>query len=128
MGNSKGDKLMGLDMYLYRKDVAQVAYWRKDNAIHGWFVENYANGVDDCKPIEVDRIGLITLRDICLRISEANNTELAMELLPPVSGFFFGSNQIDDWYLDGVIETAKKLTGIINETSEDQMFEYQASW
>lgn len=119
---------MGLDMYLYRKDTDQVAYWRKDNAIHGWFVKNYADGVDDCKPIEVDRIGLITLRDICLRVAQANNTELAMELLPPVSGFFFGSNQIDDWYLDGVIETAKKLTGIINETSEDQMFEYQASW
>lgn len=119
---------MGLDMYLYRKEVDQVAYWRKDNAIHGWFITNYANGVDDCSSIEVDRIGLITLRDICLQLSESNNPELAMELLPPVAGFFFGSNQIDNWYWDGIKETAEKLTGIIDESVEDQMFEYQASW
>ena len=119
---------MGLDMYLYRKDVDQVAYWRKDNAIHGWLIEHYADGIDDCKPIEVDRIGLIALRDICLQLIEANSAELAMEILPPVPGFFFGSPQIDDWYWDGVKETAEKLTGIINETSEDQMFEYHASW
>ena len=119
---------MGLDMYLYRKDVNQVAYWRKDNAIHNWFINNYANGVDDCTSIEVDRIGLIALRDVCLHVSESSNPELAMELLPPVAGFFFGSTQIDDWYWDGIKETAEKLTGIIDETSEDQMFEYQASW
>jgi hypothetical protein len=49
-------------------------------------------------------------------------------LLPPVAGFFFGSDQIDDWYWEGIKDTADKLTAIIDETSEDQMFEYQASW
>ena len=119
---------MGLDMYLYRKDVDQVAYWRKDNAIHNWFITNYANGVDDCSAIEVDRIGLIALRDVCLHVSEAGTAELALELLPPVAGFFFGSDQVDEWYWEGIKETAEKLTEIIDETSEDQMFEYQASW
>jgi hypothetical protein len=121
-------KLMGLDMWLYRKDVEEVAYWRKDNAIHNWFVTNYANGVDDCSSMEVDRIGLIALRDVCLHVLQANNAEIAMELLPPVAGFFFGSDQIDDWYWEGVKDTVDKLTVIIDETSEDQMFEYQASW
>ena len=117
---------MGLDMYLYRKDVDQVAYWRKDNAIHGWFIKNYADGVDDCKPIEVDRIGLITLRDICLRVAQANNTELAMELLPPVSGFFFGSTTYDEYYYGDLNDTIE----IINRCLESKFdyFEYQASW
>jgi hypothetical protein len=128
MDNSKGEELMGLDMWLYRKDVDEVAYWRKENAIHNWFITNYANGVDDCNSIEVDRVGLVVLRDICLQVSQAGNAELAMELLPPVAGFFFGSSQIDDWYWEGVKDTADKLTAIIDETSEDQMFEYQASW
>ena len=119
---------MGLDMYLYRKETDQVAYWRKDNAIHNWFITNYADGVDDCRIMEVDRIGLIALRDVCLYVSASSNPELAMELLPPVAGFFFGSHQIDEWYWEGVTETAEKLTAIIDETSEDQMFEYQASW
>jgi hypothetical protein len=121
-------KVMGLDMWLYRKSVDEVAYWRKDNAIHNWFITNYADGVDDCSSVEVDRIGLITLRDTCLKVLEANNAEIAIELLPPVAGFFFGPTQIDEWYWSGVIETVEKLTTIIDETSEDQMFEYQASW
>jgi len=119
---------MGLDMWLYRKNIDEVAYWRKDNAIHNWFVTNYADGVDNCSSMEVDRVGLVMLRDICLQVSQAGNAELAMELLPPVAGFFFGSDQIDEWYWQGVIDTAEKLTVIIDETSEDQMFEYQASW
>lgn len=119
---------MGLDMWLYEKEVHEVAYWRKDNAIHGWFITNYADGVDDCSSIEVDRIGLITLRNICLQVSESGNPELAMELLPPVAGFFFGSDQIDEWYWEGIKETTTKLTQIIDESVEDAMFEYQASW
>ena len=31
----------------------QVAYWRKFNALHGWFVENCGGGVDECQQIHV---------------------------------------------------------------------------
>ena len=119
---------MGLDMWLYEKEVNEVAYWRKDNAIHNWFITNYANGVDDCSPVPVPKEGIIELRDVCIKVLEANNAEVAMELLPPVAGFFFGSDQIDDWYWEAVKETANKLTQIIDESIEDQWFEYQASW
>ena len=30
-----------------------VAYWRKANAIHRWFINNIADGVDNCEPFEV---------------------------------------------------------------------------
>jgi hypothetical protein len=29
--------------------IEQVGYLRKANCIHGWIIENVANGVDDCK-------------------------------------------------------------------------------
>ena len=118
---------MGLDMYLYRKEVDQIAYWRKANAIHGWFI-NHAGVEDNCKPIPLNRPDLIKLRDTCLEVLNARTTEIAEELLPPTPGFFFGSNTIDEWYWENVKETADKLTVIIDETSEDQEFEYYASW
>src|SRR6187549_2040929 len=31
----------------------QVAYWRKANAIHRWFVEKVQGGKDDCENYEV---------------------------------------------------------------------------
>ena len=42
--------IMGLDMWLIKKQKSkgvEVAYWRKANAIHGWFVYNIQDGVDD---------------------------------------------------------------------------------
>lgn len=57
---------MGLDMYLMDAEGAEVGYWRKANAIHGWFVRELANGVDECQPIHVSRENLITLRQLCL--------------------------------------------------------------
>jgi hypothetical protein len=35
--------------------VEEVAYWRKANQIHKWFVENVQGGNDDCKEYYVDR-------------------------------------------------------------------------
>jgi len=116
---------MGLDMWLYEKQVKEVAYWRKANAIHGWII-NHTNSVDDCTPIELTKESLIELRDTCKEVlfypSKAN------ELLPTTPGFFFGSYQIDDWYLRNVKDTIEKLTTIIDHSADDAIFEYQASW
>ena len=42
----------GLDMMLCHQNDdethEEVGYWRKANAIHGWFVRNVQNGKDDC--------------------------------------------------------------------------------
>ena len=70
---------MGLDMYLYkttyyfdssdakrplpegiqperlREIKEQVGYWRKANAIHGWFVKHCQGGVDECQETEIER-------------------------------------------------------------------------
>lgn len=42
-----------------------VAYWRKANAIHNWFVQNVQGGKDECQRSYVERSQLIKLRDLC---------------------------------------------------------------
>jgi hypothetical protein len=53
-----------------------VGYWRKANAIHGWFVRELADGVDECQRIRVTRSDLKTLRDVC--VNELSNRAMAM--------------------------------------------------
>ena len=118
---------MGLDMYLYQKETSQVAYWRKANAIHGWIITN-AGAVDDCTPIHVSKMDLVQLRDDCQKVIDEGTVETALELLPPCSGFFFGSTEIDEWYWEDIKSTIEQLNDIIDHSVDDAEFEYQASW
>ena len=118
---------MGLDMYLYEKQVHQVAYWRKANAIHGWII-NTTNAIDDCTPISLEKHDLYVLRDLCVKVLDTHTEEAARELLPPTSGFFFGSDVIDEFYWEDIEETITLLNKALNESTDDAMFEYQASW
>lgn len=130
---------MGLDMYLYKRtsDVTkQVAYWRKANAIHAWFVEHCQNGVDECQTTPVDAERLVVLRDLCQRLLDTHAADpvqanaMAAEQLPPQAGFFFGSTELDDWYWQDVRETAEVLTAILAEPRDAYAMEYlyRASW
>ena len=49
-------------------------------------------------------------------------------MLPPATGFFFGSTEIDDWYWQDLNETVDKLNDALDNSVDDAMFEYQASW
>lgn len=121
----QGVQLMGLDMYLYKKELDEVAYWRKANAIHGWII-NYTNSEDNCKPIELTQRDLHVLLETCIEVLADN--EKAKDLLPPTSGFFFGSGEIDDWYWQDIKYTKAKLDDILETSNEDTMFTYWASW
>jgi len=71
---------MGLDMYLYAKtkegNEEQIGYWRKVNSVHGWFVRELADGVDECQEIPVPFEKLKELRDNCLTaLSNRDNAE-----------------------------------------------------
>ena len=107
-------------------------YWRKSNQIHNWFVNTLADGVDECQRIPVTRDNLVALHNRCGVLLDTKSTELAMELLPPASGFFFGSTAIDEWYWSDVEETHKQLTELLDEITEENKWnydiEYQASW
>lgn len=103
-----------------------IGYWRKVNAVHNWFVNELADGRDECQPIYVPREKLIELRDICQQI--LGDHSLAEELLPTGSGFFFGTTEYDEWYFRGLEDTVTQINEALITLDEKWSFEYQASW
>lgn len=55
------------------------------------------------------------------------NPEEVGEILPPTSGFFFGSTDIDGYYLDDVKDTIKQLELALSEENDGDFY-YQSSW
>lgn len=108
----------------------EIGYWRKANAIHRYFVNTCANGKDECQDTYVEREDLVELLNRCNWILENKSVELANELLPPQSGFFFGSAEIDEYYFEDLQYTQELLTKILNTIQEDSELEfiYRASW
>lgn len=136
-----------------------IADWRKANAIHNWFVENVQNGEDDCGYYEVSQKQLEHLLSICQLIKDQcclkkgrivngytyddncveqpvfeegeyiENYEIAEKYLPTVDGFFFGSTDYDQWYMQDIEYTIQILTRVLESTDFDtQMIIYVSSW
>jgi len=104
--------------------VEEIGYWRKQNQIHQWFVENVQNGVDNCGEYCVSKVQLEDLLEICKKI--LNDNSLAEELLPTTSGFFFGGTEYDEWYFDGIKNTIEILEEALSDNSGD--YYYSSSW
>jgi hypothetical protein len=147
---------MGLDMYLRGKryywydetkpTVADVpagfevkeitvecAYWRKDNHIHQWFVANAQNNVDDCGDYPVERAQLVKLVDICKQV--VADPSKGATLLPTQGGFFFGSTEYDQYYIEGCTSTIAQLEKVLaafpappEGKREPWEFIYHSSW
>lgn len=105
--------------------VEEVAYWRKANQIHNWFVQNVQGGVDNCQSSYVSRDNLEELLDLCKQVDSDN--ELADSLLPSTSGFFFGGTEYDEWYFKDISNTITFLEECLSDELADE-FEYSASW
>lgn len=121
-----------------------VAYWRKANHIHQWFVNNVQDGEDNCREYYVSRDDLRELVEACKTVKESleksgkktvkmyddvevfTDTSVAEELLPTQAGFFFGGTQYDEWYVKDLDNTIAQLEPLIEEEGGD--FYYQSSW
>lgn len=136
----------------------EVGYWRKANAIHKWFVENVQDGEDDCGRYEVAKEQLEELLDICEEVLDKTvmvpgkvvigqrctesgmenilkdglvvlNSEVCEEPLPTQGGFFFGSTNYDEFYIEDIKETISILTKVLEETNFDECkIYYSSSW
>ena len=111
---------------IYGVDVSvNVAYWRKVNSVHGWFVNNVQNGEDNCGEYYVSHSKLKELVNACT-LAIANKDP---NLLPPQSGFFFGGTDIDEWYWKDLMDTIEQLQALIDRPDFDRLsFYYQSSW
>ena len=119
------------DKCIIQNTYYEVAYWRKANHIHNWFVQNCADGIDNCQPISVSINDLIKLLDTCEHV--LNNHEDAKTFLPTQSGFFFGSTDYNDYYFEDIKQTISYIKPIIRFMEEQEEnykwhIEYQASW
>lgn len=106
-----------------------VGYWRKANAIHQWIVDNCAGGEDDCRPITMSREDVQNLRNACLEV--LIDKSKAPQILPTSDGFFFGSTDYDDWYMESIKYTADLLQGVLKLLEEHgDVYDvvYEASW
>lgn len=125
---------MGLDMYLegYKsswehkdfedgfpvtRQELELGYWRKHPDLHGYIVENFADGVDECQsiPLTIDDLDTIL-------------TAVEKDCLPHTEGFFFGVSRPED--KAPTIEILKNAIKWLEDKkdSESRSVVYQASW
>jgi hypothetical protein len=105
---------------------AELMYWRKSNAIHKWFVDNVQDGVDECQESWLERKHIEALLAVINEVLV--DRKKAMTLLPPQSGFFFGSKDVDDWYWEDLARTKERLEDILSKEWTGWDFYYRASW
>jgi len=99
-------------------------YWRKANAIHGWFVRRCQDGKDECQESYVSREQLQELVELCHEALDKPDHEV----LEPTAGFFFGSYEKDEWYYQYLKETIEGITKALTLPEKEYEFYYQASW
>jgi hypothetical protein len=121
---TKGGQPVKIDPKRVTYVIEEIGYWRKQNQIHQWFVENVQNGVDNCGEYCVSKGQLEDLLEICKKI--LNDNSLAEELLPTASGFLFGGTEYDERYFDGIENTIEILEEALYDTSAD--YYYSSSW
>ena len=136
----------------------EIAYWRKANEIHNYFVEYVQHGVDDCgtydvskkqledllyKCKEVERIAALEKSKVVNGYTFENGKEIPMyedgevivnaeevaAILPTKGGFFFGSTDYDKYYMEDIKYTIDILEKILEETDFDtEAVCYHSSW
>lgn len=115
---------------LIKKIELELGYWRKANAIHKWFVDNVQEGTDNCADYFVGYSSLVKLKDVCRSVLD-NGEEFAETHLPPESGFFFGSTDVDEYYWQYVKDTYELMCNLCDDAdiqSGKIDVYYQSSW
>jgi hypothetical protein len=72
---------------------------------------------------------LVKLRDLCESVIK--QPAMAGDILPPTPGFFFGTYEIDEWYMEDMKHTVNALNHILSTVPADEWnwdFIYRASW
>ena len=127
---------MGLDMYLsgnkylwnrnrledgkpIKKLEVDLGYWRKHPNLHGFIVDTFADGVDECQKIDLN---IEAIDRILLAIN--NKT------LPHTEGFFFGKSELTDDQVKHDFSIFEKARQWLEDEDDEHVktITYQASW
>jgi hypothetical protein len=105
------------DGYRLQSRTFDLGYWHKHPDLHGFIVQNFAEGIDDCKPIYLTGE---SIEQILVAIKE--------DRLPPTTGFFFGLSTNDDDEKTEAIEILSKALLWLQADEGNRSIYYQASW
>ena len=134
-----------------------IIYWRKVNAIHKYFVDYGAlenMGGPNVGYYYITKEQLLNLLERITSIlngPEINETityhkiaddmnevhedvkynldiELAKQILPTTSGFFFGSTEYNHWYHEDLVRTLDLIKGELAAAPDNETWYYYASW
>lgn len=139
---------MGLDQNIYRKDSEgnniEELYFRKVNFLHRYLTDCAINADevdgDNCVEFIITRKDLDYLVDLCHEImglyfdekagclGKDTQTwqEYAEEELPPMQGFFFGSYDLDEYYLSQVNYVAQRVSELLSKHTDEEF--YYSAW
>ena len=118
-----------IDGFPVEENLLAMGYWRKHHHLHGYIVKHFANGEDDCQPIELAPDDLNKIADVLERFADDP------EALPATEGFFFGHN-IEGW-TDELRAEAKTDASVFRVAAKWcerpdiecwKSVEYRASW
>lgn len=90
---------MGLDIFLTKKKRSEIGYFRKVNFLVKFF-ERKGFDVLNQIPLVIKKEDAEELLSKCEEVLKDRSK--GPELLPTMSGFFFGSTDYDDYYYDNV--------------------------
>lgn len=114
--------------------------------------------LENCRRYQVTRADLYQLMQDCKKVLDSSNlvykehtvsvydfekkdyvkknvftkvledTSVAEEILPAESGFFYGSTEYDEGYIEDLESTIKQINDILTETDQEYDYEYFAWW
>ena len=100
---------MGLDIFLTKKKRTNIGYFRKVNFLVKFFEERGFD-VENQTPLEISKEQAEELLERCEEVLKDNSK--GPELLPTMSGFFFGNTDYNSYYYKDV----KSVRDYIKET------------
>jgi hypothetical protein len=81
------------DGFKIRETILELGYWRKHANLHGYIIQTFAGGVDDCERFELSDTDIRTIIDA-----------IKSKELPDTQGFFFGKSYTGDPETDEAID------------------------
>jgi hypothetical protein len=111
------EKNFTIDGFKVNTQDLRLGYWRKHPNLHGYIVETFANGEDECQRIE---LSAENIKKIIAAVKENK--------LPHTEGFFFGSSEGIEAQETIDIFTKALEWESTKEKNVSRRVYYQASW
>ena len=132
----------------YVEDPEEIGYWRKFNALHAYILELTNSPADtNCETVDLSKRDVETILDTLNQVRsilekgvkleedygdwylfDEDTSDAAAELLPPRSGFFFGSTTIDAYYYYDVCDAISIFENALKLINEGEEIYYDCWW